>query len=281
MSNVAQATPPPDFEADRAHYDLSDDFFRCCLDPTMSYSCAYFEKGEESLEQAQIAKMDRALSGLNLKAGDRLLEVGHGWGATSMRAVRQYDVRYVGLTLSLNHHEYARRLAEGREGMEHRLEGWETYDQPCDAIVSFGAFEHFGAAKYAAFFEKCRSLLPSGGRIALQTITRGRESHSLAFARHTKMILNDVFPKAEIPFPEDVVKHSREQGFEPVLAESLRFHYAKTLEAWGENLERNREAATRATNEATYVMFKKYFFRSAEYFRSGEYGAHYFLLQAF
>ena len=277
MTQVA----PPDFDSDRAHYGIGDDFFRACLDPSMSYSCAYFETGKETLEQAQVAKMDRALGGLNLRPGDRLLEVGHGWGATSMRAVQLWQVRYTGLTLSLNHHEYARALAAGRPEMEHRLEGWETYDQPCDAIVSFGAFEHFGAAKYAAFFDRCRSLLPTGGRIALQTITRGRASQSLAFARHTRMILNDVFPKAEIPFPEDVIKHSRENGFEPVLAESLRFHYARTLDSWGENLERNRDAAIAATDEKTYRMFQKYFFNSAAYFRSGEYGAHYFLLQAF
>jgi cyclopropane-fatty-acyl-phospholipid synthase len=274
------AVPPPDFEADRAHYDLSDEFFKCCLDPSMCYSCAYFETGEETLEQAQLAKIDRALKDLRLSPGARLLEVGHGWGATAIRAVNEWDVRYTGLTLSINHHEYARRLAP-RPGMEFRLEGWETYTEPCDAIVSFGAFEHFTSPKYDAFFARCRELLPVNGRLALQTITRGRRSSALSFARHTKMILNDVFPGAEIPTPEQVVGHSRENGFEPVLMESLRFHYAETLERWGENLRANREPAIDATNEKTYEMFIKYFFGSAAFFRSGEYGAHYFVLQAF
>lgn len=278
---MTQTLPPPDFEADRAHYDLSDEFFRCCLDTTMSYSCAYFATGQETLEEAQVAKIDRALTSLELEPGDRLLDVGHGWGATAMRAVENWGARVVGLTLSLNHHAYAERLAAGRHDLEFRLEGWETYDEPCQSIVSFGAFEHFTAAKYAAFFAKCRSLLPLGGRLALQTITRGRSSHSLAFARHTKLILNDVFPKAEIPNPEDVVRHSRENGFETVMMESLRFHYAETLQRWGENLERNREAAVRATDEKTYQMFMKYFLTSAAYFRSGEYGAHQYLLRAF
>ena len=279
--NPRTLVAPPDFESDRIHYDLSDDFFRCCLDPAMCYSSAYFANGTETLAEAQMAKIDRALTALELKPGDRLLEVGHGWGATSMRALEQWHVQVVGLTLSLHHHDYVACLADGRDDIELRIEGWESYEQPCDAIVSFGAFEHFTAAKYEPFFAKCRSLLPSGGRLALQTITRGRGSRSLVWARHTRFILNDIFPGAEIPNPEDVVRHGHENGFEIVLMESLRFHYARTLETWGANLERNRDAAIRATDQRTYDMFMKYFLKSAEYFRSGEYGAHQFVFQAY
>lgn len=281
QQTVLADVAPPDFEADRAHYDISDAFFRCCLDPSMSYSCAYFQSGGETLEEAQLAKIDRALGDLELGPGARLLEVGHGWGATAMRAGTNWDVDYTGLTLSINHHEYATERAAGRAKMEFRLEGWESYNSSCDAIVSFGAFEHFTARKYAPFFSRCRALLPENGKLALQTITRGKHSSSLAFARHTKLILNDVFPKAEIPTPEEVVRHSRESGFEPVRMESLRFHYAETLQRWGDNLQANREAAVKATDDKTFAMFMKYFRNSAAYFRSGEYGAHYFLLRAF
>ena len=275
-------TPPPDFSADRAHYDLSDDFFRCCLDPSMSYSCGYFETAKETLEEAQMAKIDQALRFLDIKPRDRLLEVGCGWGATAKRAVEKYGASYIGLTLSLHHAEHTRSVTEGLKNVEIRVEGWETFDQPCDKIVSFGAFEHFTSPKYDAFFGRCRAFMPLKGRLALQTITQGRRTSSFAFGKHVRFMVTRVFPGANIPRPEDVVRASREQGFELVRAESLRFHYARTLEAWAANLEKNREAAIRATNERIYDDFlNRYLRNSAAYFRSGEAGAHTFLFEAY
>lgn len=274
-------TPPPDFDADRAHYGLPIDFFRCCLDANMCYSCAYFATGKETLEEAQIAKIDRALTGLELKPGERLLEIGSGWGATGKRAAEKYGADYTGITLSVQHCEHGRQVTRGLDNAQFHIEGWETYDRPCDKIVSFGAFEHFTSPKYPAFFEKCRSLLPPGGLLFVQTITHGRLTRALSFARHVRFMVTDVFPKAEIPRPEEVVRTSREQGFELLHMESLRFHYAQTLEHWAANLERNREAAVRTTDEAIYAMFIRYFKDSAAYYRSGEAGAHNFLLQPF
>ncbi len=278
---MVQVSLQADFESDRAHYDLSDDFFRCCLDPSMAYSCAYFAGGDESLAEAQRAKIDRSLGALELKPGERLLEIGCGWGATARRARERFGVQVVGLTLSLNHSAYTRALLRGDAAVEIRVEGWETYEGQCDKIIGLGSFEQVTRRKFAAFFAKCRSLLPEDGMLFLQTITLGKPTKSLAFARHTRFMVNDVFPKSEIPNPEELVQHGRQQGLELVRMESLRLHYARTLESWAENLDRNREAAIAAKNVETYEKFMRYFTASAKYFRSGEADCHEFLMKVF
>lgn len=149
----------------------------------MTYSCAYFATSQETLEQAQIAKVDLAFRKVGLQRGHRLLDIGCGWGAAAERAASSYDSSAVGLTLSRNQHGYA--LGRRRPGLalDYRLEGWETYREPCDRIVSFGAFEHFTVAKYPAFFARCRELLPDDGRLLLQTITVGKPSQSFELLR--------------------------------------------------------------------------------------------------
>ena len=137
----------PHFEDVQAHYDLSDDFFRLFLDPTQTYSCAYFERDDMTLEEAQIAKIDLSLGKLGLQPGMTLLDVGCGWGATLKRALERYDVNVIGLTLSKNQQAYVEQLfAESDSPRTKRvlLEGWEQFHEPVDRIVSIGAFEHFG-----------------------------------------------------------------------------------------------------------------------------------------
>ena len=139
----------PHFENVQAHYDLSDDFFRLFLDPTQTYSCAYFERDGMTLEEAQIAKIDLALGKLGLQPGMTLLDVGCGWGSTLNRALERYDVNVIGLTLSENQQAHVEQLfAESASPRSKRVElrGWEQFDEPVDRIVSIGAFEHFGFA---------------------------------------------------------------------------------------------------------------------------------------
>jgi cyclopropane-fatty-acyl-phospholipid synthase len=137
----------PHFEDVQAHYDLSDEFFRLFLDRTQTYSCAYFERDDMTLEEAQIAKIDLSLGKLGLQPGMTLLDIGCGWGATLLRAIERYDVNVVGLTLSRNQQAYVeQRFAELDTARSRRvlLQGWEQFREPVDRIVSIGAFEHFG-----------------------------------------------------------------------------------------------------------------------------------------
>ena len=166
----------PHFEDVQAHYDLSDDFFRLFLDPTQTYSCAYFERDDMTLEEAQLAKIDLALGKLGLEPGMTLLDVGCGWGATMKRAVEKYDVNVIGLTLS-EEPDGARRRASSTgwprpaRSKQVLLQGWEQFDEPVDRIVSIGAFEHFGHDRYDDFFTMAYKALPADGVMLLHTIT--------------------------------------------------------------------------------------------------------------
>ena len=156
----------PHFEDVQSHYDLSDDFYRLFLDPTQTYSCAYFERDDMTLEEAQYAKMDLALGKLGLEPGMTLLDIGCGWGATMMRAVEKYDVNVIGLTLSENQCAHVEKVFAGmneKDSARSRrvlLKGWEQFDEPVDRIVSIGAFEHFGFDRYDDFFAMAYRVLP-------------------------------------------------------------------------------------------------------------------------
>src|SRR4051812_40670345 len=163
----------PHFEDVQSHYDLSDDFYRLFLDPTHTYSCAYFERDDMTLQEAQIAKIDLALGKLDLQPGMTLLDIGCGWGATMLRALERYDVNVIGLTLSENqcaHVEKAFADSVNPRSKRVLLKGWEQFDEPVDRIVSIGAFEHFGFDRYDDFFAMAYRALPDDGVMLLHTI---------------------------------------------------------------------------------------------------------------
>src|SRR4051812_39463640 len=163
----------PHFEEIQAHYDLSDDFFGTFQDPSRTYSCAFFERDDMSLEEAQMAKLDLALDKLDLQPGMTLLDIGCGWGSTMKRAVQRFDTNALGLTLSRNQCALGQQLLDVVETDRSRqilLRGWEEFDQPVDRIVSIEAFEAFPKDRYAAFFETCHRVMPDDGRMVLQTI---------------------------------------------------------------------------------------------------------------
>src|SRR6476661_1202911 len=144
MSDKGKGSLKPHFEDVQAHYDLSDDFFALFLDPTRTYSCAYFEREDMTLEEAQRAKVDLALGKLGLEPGMTLLDIGCGWGGALERAIEKFDVNVIGITLSKAQSDWARaRLAklDSNRSIEIRLQGWEEFDEPVDRIVSIGAFE--------------------------------------------------------------------------------------------------------------------------------------------
>jgi cyclopropane-fatty-acyl-phospholipid synthase len=231
----------PHFDDVQAHYDLSDDFFRLFLDPTQTYSCAYFERGDMTLEEAQIAKIDLALGKLGLQPGMTLLDVGCGWGATMLRALETYDVNVVGLTLSRNQADHVAQLIEkspSRRSKRVLLQGWEQWDEPVDRIVSIGAFEHFGHDRYDAFFTLAHSLLPDDGIMLLHTITglhpkemqaRGLPM-SFTLARFLKFMMTEIFPGGRLPSIPMVHERAAANGFQITRVQSLQPHYAKTLD---------------------------------------------------
>jgi cyclopropane-fatty-acyl-phospholipid synthase len=269
-----------DFTPVQAHYDLSDDFFALFLDPSMTYSCARFLTPEMTLAGAQRAKIDLSLGKLGLKPGHRLLDVGCGWGATARRARETYGVKVTGLTLSKNQFEHCSRLAEGDRDLDFRLEGWESFEEKVDRIVSIGAFEHFGDAKYDAFFERCRSLLPDDGVLLLHTIALARPNNSFPFLRFVHFLWTNIFPRGLVPPPERVVESARRGGFELTHLESLRPDYARTLDCWAENLQANKDRAIDLVGSKTMDIYMKYLTRCAAYFRSGEFTVIQFRLQA-
>jgi cyclopropane-fatty-acyl-phospholipid synthase len=268
----------PYFGNVQAHYDLSDDFFRLFLDSTQTYSCAYFERDDMTLQEAQIAKIDLALGKLKLKPGMTLLDIGCGWGATMRRAVEKYDVNVVGLTLSENQAEHAQQTCDQMDTRRTRrvlLEGWEAFEEPVDRIISIGAFEHFGRQRYGRFFKMAYEALPAGGVMLLHTIVRPsfkdargkgiKLTHEIV--HFSQFILAEIFPGGWLSTPQTVGEHAVAVGFELTRVQSLQLHYARTLETWAAALEAHREQAIEMQSEEVYDRYMKYLTGCAKLFR--------------
>jgi cyclopropane-fatty-acyl-phospholipid synthase len=270
----------PHFGNVQAHYDLSDDFFRLFLDPTQTYSCAYFERDDMTLEQAQLAKIDLALGKLNLEPGMTLLDIGCGWGATMRRAIEKYGVNVVGLTLSENQAAHVQNMFDQMDTSLTRrvlLEGWEKFDEPVDRIVSIGAFEHFGRARWDRFFKMAYQVLPADGIMLLHTITRPTFKNARAqgtpltreIVHFTQFILAEIFPGGWLPTIPSVEEHAEAAGFKLTRNQSLRLHYARTLETWAAALEANKDTAIAIQSQEVYDRYMKYLTGCAKLFRQG------------
>jgi mycolic acid methyltransferase UmaA len=270
----------PYYEESQSIYDISDDFFALFLGPTMGYTCGYYEREDMSLDESQTAKFELALGKLNLEPGMTLLDVGCGWGGALELAVQKYDVNVIGITLSKNQSEFARkRLAtlETDRSIEVRLQGWEEFQQPVDRIVSIGAFEAFKAERYPLFFEKAYSLLPSDGRMLLHTIL----AHTQKFFRDNgiKLTISDlkfmqfigteIFPGGQLPAVEDIEQLAQDSGFTLERIHLLREHYARTLDMWAANLSANHDEAIALTSPEVYDRYMKYLTGCADFFRRG------------
>jgi cyclopropane-fatty-acyl-phospholipid synthase len=270
----------PHFDDIQAHYDLSDEFFRLFLDETQTYSCAYFERDDMSLEEAQLAKIDLSLGKLNLEPGMTLLDIGCGWGATMKRAVEKYDVNVVGLTLSRNQAAHVQKLLADLPSERSRrveLMGWEEFDGFVDRIVSIGAFEHFGYDRYGRFFEMAYEAMPDDGIMLLHTITRaGPEERAelnlpvtMTLMRFTKFIGDEIFPGGQIPVISEIEKFSTEAGFTIDRIHKLREHYARTLDIWADTLESKHDEAVALQSEEMYQRYMKYLTGCSNFFHKG------------
>ncbi|BBY63251.1 cyclopropane mycolic acid synthase family methyltransferase [Mycolicibacterium helvum] len=270
----------PYYEESQSIYDVSDDFFALFLGPTMGYTCGYYERDDMTLEESQTAKFDLALGKLNLEPGMTLLDVGCGWGGALEMAVQKYDVNVIGITLSKNQSEFARkRLAalDTTRSIEVRLQGWEEFDEPVDRIVSIGAFEAFKVERYPLFFEKAYDLLPGDGRMLLHTIL----AHTQKFFRENqikvtisdlkfmKFIEKEIFPGGRLPAVEDIEALAADSGFVLERIHLLQQHYARTLDMWASKLVANRDEAVAITSQEIYDRYMKYLTGCADFFRRG------------
>jgi cyclopropane-fatty-acyl-phospholipid synthase len=287
----------PFYKQVQAHYDLSNDFFALFLDSSLTYSCAYFARPEMSLHEAQLAKIDLSLGkcdlprkaeSSNAAARMKLLDIGCGWGATARRAVENFNVDVIGLTLSKEQHALiTQSVANTANHIDFRLQGWEEFTEPVDRIISIGAFEHFRTERYEAFFTRAFSLLPRGGRMMLHTIVqpdinelrqRGIvvDHEAVMFG---KFICKNIFPGGQLCSPQVITRHATNAGFTLAHSESLRLHYARTLDMWANNLRAHREQAVTITNKDTYDMYMHYLTGCAHYFRTGHNDVMQFTLQ--
>jgi len=273
----------PFYETVQSIYDddHTTDWLALFLDPTMLYSCAYYERPDMTLEEAQLAKLDLSLEKCDLKTGQTLLEVGCGWGACCYRAAEKCDVNMIGLTLSETQRDYCRDkmkgLPEGSGNVEIRLQGWEEFEQPVDRIISIAAFEHFGYERHAPFFQRCRELLPDDGRLMVHTIVaydlddlraKGLEMTS-EIVQFYKFLSKEIFPGGRLRRPSNIIKVAEDAGFQVTLAQSLRQHYARTLEEWAKNLEKRKDEAIAMRSEAIYERYMRYMVGCSELFGSG------------
>jgi cyclopropane-fatty-acyl-phospholipid synthase len=249
------------------HYDVSNDFYRRVLGPSMTYSCAVWTDPANTLEEAQANKHELICRKLGLEPGMRLLDIGCGWGGMLLHAAEHHGVQAVGVTLSRRQAELAeKRAAEaGLTGkVEVRYQDYRDVDDgPYDAISSIGMFEHVGVRQLAVYFERCRELLPPGGRLLNHGISRPPDVASSTadgrarFARRS-FIDRYVFPDGELHEVGSVIAAIQRAGLEARHMESIREHYALTLRKWVANLETNWSACVSDAGRARARIWRLY-----------------------
>ncbi|TXL86810.1 cyclopropane-fatty-acyl-phospholipid synthase family protein [Streptomyces sp. IB2014 016-6] len=257
------------------HYDVGNDFYEMVLGPSMVYSCAYFEEPGATLEDAQRDKLDLVCRKLGLTEGERLLDVGCGWGSMAIHAAREYGVQVTGVTLSREQAAYARkRIAD--EGLTDRIEirvqdYRDVRDGPYDAISSIGMAEHVGSVRYREYADDLFALLKPGGRLLNHQIARRPERNESEY-RIDDFIDAYVFPDGELAPLGLTVGTLEEAGFEVRDVESLREHYALTLREWVRNLERHWPEAVRLTSPGRARVWRLYMAASALSFEHNRIG---------
>jgi cyclopropane-fatty-acyl-phospholipid synthase len=269
----------------RHHYDVGNEFYQLWLDAQSVYSCAYFPPGVDDLDAAQTAKLDYLCRKLRLRPGERLLDIGCGWGALVRHAVRRYGVEAVGITVSPAQAEWAsRRIAEDQLGDRCRVQLRDYRDLPdhpvFDKVASIGMFEHVGRTRLPEYFARAYEALRPGGLflnhgiVDLELAQPGGLSTRLRrwLWREGRFIRRYVFPDGELVPLARVVQAAEQAGLETRDAESLREHYVLTLRHWVQRLEAREDEAIALVGEPTFRVWRLYLAASASAFADGRIG---------
>lgn len=254
-----------------SHYSVGNDYYRLFLDPTCTYSCAYFKDRADGLEQAQHQKIDHVLRKLRIRSGMRLLDIGCGWGHLAVAAAKQYEARVLGITLSTAQLAGARELAE-REGVSHlvrfELMNYQDLptDEPFDRIVSVGMFEHVGRGNRDQYFSKVAELLIEGGVSLLHTITQQQSRPVDAW------VDKYIFPGGYLPTVAEIEGGLALHDLWSTDRENLWRHYARTLELWRQAHQQHRTQIVEMFDERFYRMRDFWLAGSEGGFRYGQLG---------
>jgi len=250
-----------DKRAIQYHYDVSNEFYKLWLDENMVYSCAYFENGDEDLATAQLKKIDHILTKIQLEEGQTLLDIGCGWGALVLRAAQKFGARCVGVTLSQNQFDLAtaRVKAAGLDDrIEIRLQDYRDIHGQFDRITSVGMFEHVGRKNLPGYFRKVHDLLADDGVAMNHGITSSDADSGETALGGGEFIDRYVFPDGELPHIGLALEAAQRGGLEAVDVESLRRHYAHTLDIWAENFEARAEEARKLVDDEKFRIWRVY-----------------------
>lgn len=253
------------------HYDLGNDFYEAVLDPSMAYSCAYFESGDESLVDAQRAKLDLICRKLDLRPGMRLLDVGCGWGALVLHAAQHYGVRATGVTLSTEQAAFVRGWVRQRGLSDQVTVVWSDYreisGEPFDAVASVEMGEHVGAEQYPLYAGILRKMLLPGGKLLLQQMSRGAVAPGGG-----AFIESYITPDMTMARLSTTLDHLEDAGFEIRGVQAMREHYARTIREWSSTLERNADRLTTIAGAGRLRVWRLYLAGSALAFEENRMG---------
>jgi cyclopropane-fatty-acyl-phospholipid synthase len=262
---------PRDRAAIAFHYDRPIEFYATFLDPKLVYSCAYYDDGIETLDDAQSAKLDYVLRKVRLGKDERLLDIGCGYGALIIRAAQRFGARSVGITLSQGQYEEAqRRIAAAGVGDRVRVELRDYRDlrgETFDKVVSIGMFEHVGRKRLPQYFRAAFAALRPGGLFLNHGIAKSGDRRSMG--KTSGFMERFIFPDGELVTISDALGFAQRAGLEIRDVENLREHYARTLRAWITNLQNHRQAAVIASGEESYRTWRLFLAGSAQGFAVG------------
>ncbi len=270
-------TPDQDLSDIRHHYDVGNEFYRLWLDERMVYSCAYFETGRETIDEAQRAKLDHICRKLRLQSGERFLDIGCGWGGLIMHAAQRYGVQATGITLSENQFALAKdRVREaGLHGkvevllLDYRNAPSHFSEASFDKVASVGMFEHVGLRNLPIYFGAVRRLLRDRGLFLNHGFTSSDIDGRTVGSGVNDFIDKYVFPNNELLHLHVVIREMAAQNFEICDVESLRPHYARTLAIWSQRLEAQVDSARQLVGEKTLRIWRAYLAGVSLGFRQG------------